>query len=240
MKKWMYWATVIVLVFGFGVCATAESASAPIISATPMVKMAKGAKVYIMGAGFEPGQEVRILYTDPNGATADLYSYLKPKPVANKEGEWLTVWNCGRYISKKLIKEGVTTINAADNEYQSLAHDSIAFYKGDLSIPSEPPLVIAAMEVEMTKKAEVFIMGVGFKPGTEITILYTDPNGVTADIATDLKPTPVADKAGEWSTTWNCGRYVDKKLILQGVTAIRVTDSEYNLLAHDSILFYVK
>ena len=134
----------------------------------------------------------------------------------------------------------MTTINATDDEYNVLAHDSIAFFKGDLSIPSEPPLVIAAMAVQMTKNAEVFIMGMGFDPGEEITILYTDPNGVTADIGTYLKPKPVANKAGEWSTTWSCGQYVSKKLIKQGIAAIQVTDSDYNLLAHDSILFYVE
>lgn len=44
MKKWIYWVIAIIMVLGLGVHANAasgQSSPAPLISATPMVKMTK-------------------------------------------------------------------------------------------------------------------------------------------------------------------------------------------------------
>ena len=125
MKKLKYWAIATMLVIGIGGYAFAGE---PIVSVTPMVKMEKDAEVFIMGAGFKPNQELAVIFTDVKGATADLEAYLDPKPVVtNAKGEFSTVWKCGRYISKKLIKPGVTVIRITDTDYTLLAHDSIAF-----------------------------------------------------------------------------------------------------------------
>ena len=237
MTKWMCWILAIFGVLGLGASANADS---PILSATPLVKMEKDAKVSIMGAGIKAGQEIAILFTDANGITANIEAYLDPKPEVNSKGEFYTVWKCGRYISKKLIKPGVTTIRVTDSDYNVLTHDSIAFLQGDMSVPSNPPLVVATKMTKMSKDAKIIIMGEGFAAGQEITILYTDPNGVTASLEAYLDPKPIADSTGNWSTTWKCGRYVDKKLIKPGVTTIRVTDDDYNLLAHESIAFQVE
>lgn len=131
MKKGMYWVAVAVLAFSFGANVEADSGSsplAPIISATPMVKLSKNAEVFIVGSGFKPGQEIVLVYTDPTGVPANIGYALKPKPVADGKGEWATTWDCGRYVSRKLIKEGVTSIKVTDDEYNVLAHDSIFFY----------------------------------------------------------------------------------------------------------------
>ena len=86
--------------------------------------------------------------------------------------------------------------------------------------------------------AEVSIQGLGFKPNQELAILFTDAIGATADLEAYLDPAPIVTNAkGEFSTTWKCGAYISKKLINPGVTAIRVTDADYTLLAHDSIAF---
>jgi|GEM_PF-588856 hypothetical protein len=244
MKNGICWVTAIIMVLGLGVYANAasgESSSTPIISATPMVKLANDAKITIVGTGFKPGEEIVILYTDPNGVMADVGYALKPEPKVDSNGEWSTTWNCGRYVKKKLIREGVISITVADGEYNILAHDTIAFQKDDVSTPASPPLVVATPMVKMANDAKVAISGEGFKPGEEIVILYTDPNGVTADIGYALKPEPKADSNGGWSTTWNCGRYIKKKLIREGVRSITVVDGdEYNILAHDSIYFYAQ
>ena len=102
----------------------------PLLIATPMVKMGKDAIVEIYGEGFKPNQEVAFLFTDVNGATADLEAYLDPKTVvANSKGQISATWKVGRYVSKKLIKPGVTAIRITDTDYTLLAHDSIAFTK---------------------------------------------------------------------------------------------------------------
>jgi hypothetical protein len=97
--------------------------------ATPNVKMDKKATITIMGTGFKPGQAVSLLFIDVNGVQSDIGYALKPQPKANKIGAWVTTWSCGRYISKKLIKEGAYAITVADSEYNILAHTPVAFYK---------------------------------------------------------------------------------------------------------------
>ncbi len=69
-----------------------------------------------MGAGFEPKQEVALLVgtqqPDMPGAafTSDIRDNVDPQPVANERGMWITVWDCGALISKKLLSEGTYTL----------------------------------------------------------------------------------------------------------------------------------
>jgi hypothetical protein len=41
----------------------------------------------------------------------------------------VTTWSCGRYIARKLVKEGAYTITVTDSDYNVLAHAPVAFYK---------------------------------------------------------------------------------------------------------------
>jgi hypothetical protein len=183
-----------------------------------------------LGSGFAPNQELKILHTDPKGVTADIGSESKPKSVtADSGGNWTSVWNPGRFISKKLIKEGVTTLKVVDDDYNLLAHVSVYLYKNAAPASDQP---------KMGKDAMVEIYGEGFKPNQEVAFLFTDVHGATADLEAYLDPkTVVANSKGQISATWKAGRYISKKLIKPGVTAIRITDSDYTLLAHDSIAF---
>ena len=236
MKKLMYWAIAMMLVVGIGGFAYAGS---PIVSATPMVKMVKDAKVFILGSGFAPNQEIMILTTDTRGVTGDIGFYSEPKSVtADSSGNWTSVWKAGRYISKKLVKEGVTTLKIVDGDYNLLAHVSVYFYKDAAPASDQPPLVMATQTVKMGKDAMVEIYGEGFKPNQEVAFLFTDVNGATADLEAYLDPKPVvANSKGQISVTWKAGRYISTKLIKPGVTAVRITDTDYTLLAHDSIAF---
>jgi hypothetical protein len=99
-----------------------------VIVATPMVKLSKKAEVVIMGSGFEPGQKVTILFATTDGMRTDVGYALKPEPVANKTGAWVTTWKCGRFVSKKLVKGEAYTITATDSDYNFLAHAPVAFY----------------------------------------------------------------------------------------------------------------
>ena len=100
-----------------------------VVLGTPLVKMSKKSKVVIMGTGFKPGQEVRVLFNTPDGLQSDIGYALKPEPKVNKSGTWGTAWSAGRYVGRKLIKGGVYTITAADGEYNPLATAPVTFVK---------------------------------------------------------------------------------------------------------------
>jgi len=102
-----------------------------------------------------------------------------------------------------------------------------------------PVLAMGTPLVKADKKASVVIMGSGFKPGEELSILVTDENGLQTDIGYALKPLPKADATGTWATTWNAGRFVSKKIIGVGPCKITVTDADYNPVAH-SVVFFQK
>ncbi|MEW6671907.1 MAG: hypothetical protein AB1427_09385 [Thermodesulfobacteriota bacterium] len=104
----------------------------------------------------------------------------------------------------------------------------------------EPVVVAATPNVAMDKKTEVILMGTGFEPGKEIVFLITDVDGVLTDIGSELEPEPKADETGTWSTTWNAGRYISKKLIKKGAYTIQVTDTDYNPLAVTPVNFFEK
>jgi len=113
-----------------GVCFAAELG--PVVSmGTPLVKMAgkKTAGVVIMGTGFKPGQEVRILIITQDGVETDIWSRMKPAPKADATGTWASTWNAGQYVSRKLIKDGVYKIAATDDNYILIAHAPIFFQK---------------------------------------------------------------------------------------------------------------
>jgi hypothetical protein len=82
-------------------------------------------------------------------------------------------------------------------------------------------------------------MGTGFKPGQEVRVLFTSPDGLQSDIGYALKPEPKPDKTGSWTATWSAGRYVARKLINPkgGAYKILVTDGDYNPIAHAPVFF---
>jgi hypothetical protein len=142
MKRVIYGLMAVIVVvslvgcttMGFGTKEAKEGLAEPgptMMVATPMVKMDKKANMSIMGTGFKPGQEVSLLITTMDGLQSDIAYYLKPQPVANATGAWMTTWSCGRYISKKLVTEGAYTITVTDSDYNALAHAPVVFYKAE-------------------------------------------------------------------------------------------------------------
>ncbi len=109
--------------------ATAKTGSGPtIVVDNPMVKIAKGAKVTIIGSGFEPGQEIRVLLIPLDNVITDLVDDLKPYPVPNKIGAWVTTWACDPHL-QDTIREGAYEIKVTTMDYKFLAKSPIAFYK---------------------------------------------------------------------------------------------------------------
>ena len=72
----------------------------------------------------------------------------------------------------------------------------------------------------------------------ENRLLFTDADGVKTDIGYALEPEPLPNKVGAWATTWSFGTFVRRKLIKEGASAITVTDTEYNVIAHAPVAFY--
>ncbi len=92
-----------------------------------VVPLDKKGKVIFMGSGYNPGQKITLLFKTPDGATADISYALDPEPVANDVGSWVTVWSYGRFVAKKLIKQGAYAILITDLDYNILASAPICF-----------------------------------------------------------------------------------------------------------------
>ena len=103
-----------------------------------------------------------------------------------------------------------------------------------------PQLLVVTPKVELSKKATVDLQGVNFAPDQEVALLFTAVDGVTSDIGFAVDPQPVADNTGAWTTTWNCGGFVSKKLIKAGTYTIKAADVDYNVLAEATVTFYAK
>jgi hypothetical protein len=102
----------------------------PVVSmGTPLVMMAgkKTKPVVIIGTGFKPKEEIRVLFTTQDGLQSDIGYALKPEPKPNQSGTWGTSWGAGRYVARKLIKGGVYTITAADSDYNPIASTVVTF-----------------------------------------------------------------------------------------------------------------
>jgi hypothetical protein len=102
--------------------------SPTIVLDNPMVKIAKTAKVAIIGAGFEPGQEIRVLFTPLDDVMTDLVDDLAPYPVPNNIGAWVATWTCGPHLEDN-IREGAYEIKVTTMDYKVLARTPIAFYQ---------------------------------------------------------------------------------------------------------------
>jgi hypothetical protein len=129
------------------------------------------------------------------------------------------------------MKNILTILMMASLVFMGCAHS-------DSSVEGPAPTVEVASPVKMSKKATTTIKGQGFKPGQEVNLLFTAKDGIESDIGYALEPAPKPDESGTWSTTWKCGRFISKKLVMAGKSyKIAVTDAEYNPLAQTFVSF---
>jgi len=111
---------------GTGECIAAEDR--PIITAaTPLLILDTKSKAVIMGSGFKPGQQLRILITTPDGMETDIAGYMKPAPKADATGTWASTWSLSYYVKNKLVTAGAMTIRATDENYNLITHTPIFF-----------------------------------------------------------------------------------------------------------------
>ena len=141
MKKVLHALFTIVITAGLVGCASmgtetggtqqpALTAQTPVVVVvSPMVKMEKKTLVSIMGAGFTPGQNIKLVFHDVNGVMTNIGDNLKPELKVNKNGAWSTTWDCGRMVGRKLIKEGAYAITVTDGDYTPITKTPVAFYE---------------------------------------------------------------------------------------------------------------
>ena len=135
MKKTFIGLLTLILIIGLFGCAnmtggkSATASGATLAMGTPRVPLDGKAEAVIMGKGFQPGQEVFLVITDASGVQSDIEYALKPVPKADAAGAWSTTWSCGRYVKKKLVKEGTFVITAVNTKYEPLASTEVTFFQ---------------------------------------------------------------------------------------------------------------
>ncbi|MFQ5684216.1 MAG: hypothetical protein ACE5HC_13190 [Candidatus Binatia bacterium] len=93
---------------------------------------------------------------------------------------------------------------------------------GEVAIAEAGPNVsVAPAPVPYKKKTKVWISGSGFKPKQEVGIRVF-MGGVLSDISFLVKPRPIANKYGAFSSVWKLNREIRRKLVKPG-TAYTIT-----------------
>ncbi len=125
-----------------------------VASQQQIVVLIPQAKIDIMGTGFEPKQELRILYTDDEGMQTDIGYALKPEVKANNSGAFFTTWDAEEFIKAKLLTEGAKTITITNSEFKPLAETNIFFKEAPKAPKKEVKKEAKKAEPKAEKKAE--------------------------------------------------------------------------------------
>lgn len=96
-----------------------------IVSPFPVPYVRK-TKVMIAGSGFEPKQEIS-LQIEMGGVPSDISFMVKPRPVANENGAFLSEWIVDGEIRAKLLSPTAYTLRALDEEGSVVAHAPLVF-----------------------------------------------------------------------------------------------------------------
>ncbi len=92
------------------------------------VEYKRRVQAFISGSGFKPNQEVglRIMM---GGVLSDISYLVKPRPVANANGAFASVWTLNREIRRKLLTVGAHDLTAVDENGNELATAKLTFKK---------------------------------------------------------------------------------------------------------------
>ena len=118
---------------GCSAAPTAKSSSmttSPSVEVAGPIKMDKKASTTISGKGFNPGEDINILFTAEDGTQSDIGYGLKPAPRADDSGAWSTTWAAGDFVATKMVKSGKAyKITVTDSGYNPVAQTSVQFAK---------------------------------------------------------------------------------------------------------------
>ena len=101
---------------------------------------------------------------------------------------------------------------------------------------SNPTVTISPSPVEYKRKVKVTISGSGFRPKEELGLLIV-MGGAPSDIGGLVKPRPVTNEKGEFSSVWVIDREIRRKLLDPTSHRIEVTDEEWRPLARTTLVF---
>ena len=96
------------------------------------VEYKRNVPVFITGSGFKPNQELglRIMM---GGVLSDVSYLVKPRPVANANGSFASIWTLNREIRGKLLEVGKNTLTVVDEDGTELASGAINFVRAKAS-----------------------------------------------------------------------------------------------------------
>jgi hypothetical protein len=126
------------LVLGPTVLSAATAPAPNVVMGTPIVKMdSKVCRITIMGSGFKAGDSVNMILKTPDGVFSDVTPSLSPAPKANEVGAWATVFDASVFVGKKIIGQGMYTLQVTDADYNTLANVPFGLY--DPAAPDKWP-----------------------------------------------------------------------------------------------------
>jgi hypothetical protein len=93
---------------------------------------------------------------------------------------------------------------------------------------------LSSTEVDFNRSASVWIYGSGFNPGTQVSLLLLDSNGVYQDVTSLATSFPMtANDDGAWATKWVVDRWTRGGVGAEGIFSLWVTDDNFeNLSSH--------
>jgi hypothetical protein len=99
-------------------------------------------------------------------------------------------------------------------------------------------IVVTPAEAHFAEDTEVMIYGANLVPGTQVTILLMDGNGVYSDISSMSSPFPlVVNEDGAFAAKWVLDRWPRPGVGGKGVFSVRVMDEEFNEIGAAPISF---
>jgi hypothetical protein len=105
----------------------AEGPGPVVAVGTPLIKLNDYKAIVITGTGFQPGQEIHLLFTTPDGQQADIGYALKPEPQPDQAGSWSTTWNASDFVTTELVTGGTYKLSVVDGDFRVVTHTHVAF-----------------------------------------------------------------------------------------------------------------
>ena len=100
------------------------------------------------------------------------------------------------------------------------------------------PIEIDLVPGTRSSRTVVWIYGSGITPGTEVSILVKDGNGVISDITSAASVFPlIANDDGAVATKWTLGRFTRNNVGNEGLQTLWLVDQSFNNLAGSPIAF---
>jgi hypothetical protein len=107
---------------------------------------------------------------------------------------------------------------------------------GWVFIKQSPNLIVSPYPIPYQRKVRVMIAGSGFEPKQEIS-LQIELGGIPSDISYMLKPAPVPNDFGAFSSEWIVDGEIGGELLSPTAYTLRAEDENGFVLAHAPVVF---